>query len=98
WWGGVRSELATDMTITAGGVEHAGAAARDIWQRGIRTLKVKVGAGPPEADVQRMIAIRQAAPKARLVADANGGWDLTGARAFLRGLEEEQIPLALFEQ
>ena len=97
-FGGAGSELDIDMTVTAGDEAHAAASARAITARGIRTLKVKVGALSPEEDVRRMVAIRREAPQARLFVDANGGYTVAQARAFLSGLESEGIPLALFEQ
>ncbi|OJH42297.1 dipeptide epimerase [Cystobacter ferrugineus] len=97
-FGGAGRALDIDMTVTAGDEAHAAASARAIVARGIRTLKVKVGALTPEEDVRRMVIIRREAPGARLFADANGGYTVAGARAFLSGLEAAGVPLALFEQ
>mgnify|MGYP002648057301 CR=1 FL=1 len=97
-FGGAGTGLDIDMTVTAGDEAHAASSARAIVARGIRTLKVKVGARSPEEDVRRMIVIRREAPGARLFADANGGYTVEGARAFLAGLEAAGVPLALFEQ
>ncbi len=98
FFGGAGTGLDIDMTVTAGDEAHAASSARAIRARGIRTLKVKVGALSPEEDVRRMVHIRREAPEARLFADANGGYTVAGARAFLSGLEAAGIPLALFEQ
>jgi L-Ala-D/L-Glu epimerase len=98
FFGGVGTELDIDMTVTAGDRAHAMASARAILARGITTLKVKVGALPPEQDVERLVAIREVAPQARLFADANGGYTVAQARAFLSGLEEAGVPLSVFEQ
>ncbi|MDY7226315.1 dipeptide epimerase [Hyalangium rubrum] len=98
FFGGAGTELDIDMTVTAGDRAHAEASARAILARGITTLKVKVGAVSPEQDVERLVAIREVAPRARLFADANGGYTVAGARAFLSGLERAGVPLALFEQ
>lgn len=98
FFGGAGTELDIDMTVTAGDRAHAVASARAIQARGIHTLKVKVGALPPEEDVQRMVAIREEAPRARLYADANGGYTVAQAHVFLEGLEKAGVPLALFEQ
>lgn len=97
-FGGAGHGLDIDMTVTAGDEAHAAVSARAIVARGIRTLKVKVGARSPEEDVRRMVVIRREAPQARLFVDANGGYTVAQARAFLSGLEAEGIPLALFEQ
>jgi L-Ala-D/L-Glu epimerase len=96
--GGAGHTLDIDMTVTAGDVAHAVASTRAILKRGIHTLKVKVGALDPEADAARLVAIHQEAPKARLFADANGGYDVAEALAFLKELERAEVPLALFEQ
>jgi L-alanine-DL-glutamate epimerase-like enolase superfamily enzyme len=98
FFGGAGTELDIDMTVTAGDRAHAEASARAILARGITTLKVKVGALSPEQDVERLVAIHEVAPRARLFADANGGYTVAQARAFLTGLERARVPLALFEQ
>jgi L-Ala-D/L-Glu epimerase len=98
FFGGAGTTVDIDMTVTAGDRAHAIASARAILARGITTLKVKVGAGEPGLDVERLVAIREVAPQARLFADANGGYTVAQARAFLAGLERAGVPLALFEQ
>jgi len=98
FFGGSTTELATDMTITAGDAAHAARSARDIVGRGIASIKVKIAAGSVDEDLARLAAIHAAAPGARLTVDANAAWDLDRARAFLAGLAARGIPLALFEQ
>ncbi|MEZ0310578.1 MAG: dipeptide epimerase [Myxococcota bacterium] len=97
-FGGAGTKLVTDMTVTAGDVEHARRSAKSIIGRGITTIKVKVGAVSAEEDVKRILAIREAAPDARLFADANSGYDLEQATAFARGMDKHHIPLQIFEQ
>ena len=96
--GGAGTVLEIDMTVTAGDVPHARASAKAILARGISTLKVKVGALSPDQDAARMVAIHEVAPKARLFADANGGYDVAESLAFLKEVERAGVPLALFEQ
>jgi L-alanine-DL-glutamate epimerase-like enolase superfamily enzyme len=48
--------------------------------------------------VERLVAIHAVAPRARLFADANGGYTLAGARTFLAALERARVPLSLLEQ
>jgi L-alanine-DL-glutamate epimerase-like enolase superfamily enzyme len=98
FFGGSGTDLQTDMTIPAGTVEAAAAAAKAIEARGITTLKVKVGARSPVEDAERLRAVHRAVPAARLLADANGGYAPTEARAFLEALSEMEVPLELFEQ
>ncbi|MBC7795088.1 MAG: dipeptide epimerase [Clostridia bacterium] len=97
-FGSVGTVLTTDMTVTAGDVPHAQSSARKISELGITTIKVKVGASSAEEDIARMIAIRNTAPQARLFADANTGYDLSEAIAFVHGVEAAGIKLEVFEQ
>jgi L-alanine-DL-glutamate epimerase-like enolase superfamily enzyme len=98
FFGGRGTEVETDMTITAGDARQAADAARSIVARGIHTLKIKVGALAAEADVERLLAVHRAAPAARLIADANGGYDPEAAHRFLDELRARRVPLELFEQ
>jgi len=98
FFGGSGTELETDMTITAGDAEQASAAARAILARGITTLKIKVGARSPAEDAERLLAVHRAAPGARLLADANGGYTPGEAGQFLAALATMGVALELFEQ
>jgi L-alanine-DL-glutamate epimerase-like enolase superfamily enzyme len=97
FFGGAGAELETDMTITAGSVDHAAASARAIVARGIRTIKIKIG-NDPALDRERIAAIHAAAPQAPLLLDGNCGYDAEGALALLDQLRAAAIPIALFEQ
>ncbi|HEX6289195.1 MAG TPA: dipeptide epimerase [Herpetosiphonaceae bacterium] len=97
FFGGACTELETDMTITAGSIEHAAQSARSIAARGIRTIKIKIG-GSPDLDLARIAAIHAAVPDAPLVLDGNCGYDASGALALLEHLRAANIPIALFEQ
>ncbi len=61
----------TAETITLGAPEVMAVAAAQLGDRPL--LKVKVGA---EEVLERVSAVRAAAPKARLIVDANEGWEL----------------------
>lgn len=98
FFGGSGAELDTDMTITAGDAEQASSAALAILARGITTIKVKVGARSPAEDAERLLAVHRAAPGARLLADANGGYTPGEAGAFLADLAKRGVALELFEQ
>lgn len=97
-YGGAGQPLATDVTITAGDSEHARRSAESFARRGFRTLKIKVGAASAGDDAERVAEVHGAAPDARLVLDANGGYDEDAALELLRLLERRQVPIALFEQ
>ena len=97
FFGGAGTELETDMTITAGSVEHAAQSAQAIQARDIRTIKLKIG-GTPEQDVARIAAVHAAVPHAPLILDGNCGYDADGALRLLDQLRARSIPVALFEQ
>lgn len=97
FFGGCGTELETDMTITAGSVEHAARSVEAIQARGLKTIKLKVG-GAPEDDLARIAAVHAAAPALPLILDGNCGYDAPTALALLEELKRRAIPIALFEQ
>jgi L-alanine-DL-glutamate epimerase-like enolase superfamily enzyme len=96
--GGGNGRLITDITIPAQDVHHAADSAWRAAARGFRCVKVKVAAGSWEEDVERLAAIRLAAPGLRVVVDANAGFELSEARSFLKTVRARGIPLDLLEQ
>jgi L-alanine-DL-glutamate epimerase-like enolase superfamily enzyme len=98
-FGGAGTVLETDMTVTTGSPQEAAHAARLIRNRGIRTIKAKVG-GPagPDADMARISAILEAAPGAPLVLDGNAGFGRTEASHLVHALKARGIVPALLEQ
>ena len=73
-------------------VEGVAAATAKAAERPI--LKVKFGA--PDGDIERIRAVRRAAPQATLIADANEGWTEANIEAHLAACAEEGY--ALVEQ
>src|SRR5688572_23365100 len=63
-------KLVTAFTISLASAEEMAAAASRAAERPL--LKVKLGGGH---DAERLRAVRQAAPRARLIVDANEGWN-----------------------
>jgi L-alanine-DL-glutamate epimerase-like enolase superfamily enzyme len=58
---------------------------------GITKFQLKVGNDPDE-DVARVRAVHAAAPEeVMLIADANGGWDIAGARRAIRGMADLDV-------
>ncbi len=97
--GGAGTELETDMTVTTGTAAEAADAARSIRRRGIRMIKVKVGGKlGPTHDLERIAAIRDAAPDSPLILDGNAGVSRAAATELVRGLKQLGIVPALLEQ
>jgi muconate cycloisomerase len=60
--------------------------AREKRDRGFAAFKIKVGGKAVGADIARALQIRRAADGAQLSADANQGWDVDAAIAFVEGV------------
>lgn len=98
FFGGYSNMLETDMTVTTGTVEQAGAAALEILDRGISTIKVKIGSGDPQLDLRRLIAIHAVAPDSPLILDGNGGLSADQALELVGALHMQNIRPILLEQ
>ncbi|MGQ9928070.1 MAG: dipeptide epimerase [Chloroflexaceae bacterium] len=98
FFGGASNALETDMTITTGTVEEAAVAARAILERGMRVIKVKIGAGDMSLDLARIGAIHAVAPDAPLILDGNGGMSTDTTLALLEALRVRGLRPALLEQ
>jgi len=83
--------VTTAFTISLGSAADMATAAAKAASRAL--LKVKLGAA---GDAERIAAVRQAAPKAMLIVDANEGWDEAGLAANLAACA--QAGVALVEQ
>lgn len=90
--------LETDITIPTGGADEAGRAAARAVGQGFRTLKIKVGGQPFDHDLGRLRAIAAAAPRARLLLDANASLPAEHAIELVFGLGEQRGQVVLFEQ
>ena len=97
YFGGAETRLATDVTVAIVPPEAAALAARRIAAMGVGTIKIKIGKDPDD-DVARVLAVSVAAPKARLMLDANQGYTAQQALAVLRRLARRGIKPVLFEQ
>ncbi|HEY0464889.1 MAG TPA: dipeptide epimerase [Polyangiaceae bacterium] len=98
FFGGAEHELVSDITIPTGSAEHARAAAARAASLGFTTLKVKVGGVAFDHDRRRLAAIVAAAPRAKLVLDANASLSALEALALLDALGHDKGQVALFEQ
>ncbi|WP_327789733.1 N-acetyl-D-Glu racemase DgcA [Marinimicrococcus flavescens] len=75
--------LVTVFTLSLGTPESMAAAASEAASRPL--LKVKLGG---EGDIERIRAVREAAPEARLVVDANEAWTPDQVEPFLAAMAE----------
>lgn len=90
--------VATARTIGITSPAHAAAQARGLSASGFHVIKVKAGTPDPEDDVRRVRAVRDAAPRARLLLDPNGAWTAAQAERLLHrfadlGVEAVEQPL-----
>ncbi|MGK5731608.1 dipeptide epimerase [Streptomyces sp. URMC 124] len=83
--GGGTAAPAADTARTIGITSPVRAAltARCLADAGFTVLKVKGGSPDPADDIERVRAVRQAAPHARLLLDPNGAWTPARARKLL---------------
>lgn len=98
FFGGATRELATDMTITIGSVKQAEKDTKAALERGIRTLKVKIGGADLDVDLERVTRVRQVAPDSPLILDGNCAYDARTALRLIELLGRRKITIALFEQ
>ena len=99
FFGVAGTELETDMTITTGTAGEAAEAALEIRLRGIRLIKAKIGGpGGPDADLDRISAIRETSPDSPLILDGNAGIGRAEAATLVRGLKSRGVSPVLLEQ
>lgn len=98
FFGGAETTLVTDLTLVTGSVDEARLAAERATRDGFATLKVKIGAAELDVDLARLDAILDAAPRARLILDANAALSADQALALLSGLGPRRSRVVLFEQ
>ncbi|MFI9011373.1 dipeptide epimerase [Actinosynnema sp. NPDC053489] len=87
----------TACTIGISTPDEAAERAAALVGRGFSVLKVKVGADP-EQDVAALVAVRAAAPDARLVLDPNGGWSPREAVGAVERITAAGVALDAVEQ
>lgn len=97
--GGNRSEIETDFTVSVNDAAEMADDAERYIAEGFNVLKVKVGIGDINEDIERIRAIRErvgAAPKIRL--DANQGWKPKEAIFAIGKMEDAGLDIELIEQ
>ncbi len=84
--------LQTAVTISLKTPEVMAEDAVSAFGRGLTILKVKVG-GKDGLDVERIVAIREAVPEARLLIDANQAWDVEESLEIIKEITPLNIEL-----
>ncbi len=97
-FGGVETELVSDMTITTGTAERARESAFTIASQGYETIKLKVGGVALSDDLARVRAVIEAAPRCALLLDGNAALTEDDAVALALECRRFGADLALFEQ
>jgi L-alanine-DL-glutamate epimerase-like enolase superfamily enzyme len=98
YFGGAETELVTDITIPTGNRDHATALAARAAAQGFDTLKIKVGGAELGLDVERVSAVHAAAPRAKLVLDANESLSAPQTLELLDALGPARQSVVLLEQ
>lgn len=96
-FGGPPTPVETDITIPIIPAEAAREQATSAVAAGFEHLKVKTGSDV-ETDLDRVLAVREAAPDATLKIDANQGWTEAETIRFERDLHDHGVELAHIEQ
>ena len=70
YFGKTLNRVVTDVTIVIGDLAQAKRAAHTFYKSGFRTFKIKIGKDL-ELDIQRVAAVAEIAPSAKIILDAN---------------------------
>ncbi|MEW9500980.1 dipeptide epimerase [Jeotgalibacillus marinus] len=97
--GGNRSQFTTDYTVSVNEPEEMAEDASQFLQDGFRVLKIKVGIGSIQQDIDRIRAIREkVGMDCQLRLDANQGWTAKEAVYAIRKMEDAGFDIELVEQ
>ncbi|MGP5056161.1 dipeptide epimerase [Brachybacterium paraconglomeratum] len=95
--GSVDTTMRNDMTVSLEEPATMAQRAREAVAAGHEILKIKLGHDIAE-DRERLAAVVEAAPSARLRLDANQGWLPDQAVQIITGFEKDGLPVELVEQ
>ncbi len=86
------ARIPVNAIVGGGTIEETLRSAGRAVENGFTCLKLKVGAGTPDEDVERVAAVRALVGQHILIRlDANGAWDLPTAQEMLRRLAASDI-------
>lgn len=97
FFGGVRTKVETDYTLSLGTPKDTAKSAAKAVAQGFHKIKIKVGMDVP-TDTARVIAVRKACPKAELALDANQAYSPKEAVDLANRIARAGIELSLLEQ
>lgn len=89
----VPQNITTAQTVSIGTPEQMAASAAALWEKGARLLKIKLD---DHLITERIVAIREAAPQAVLIVDANESWRSEGLASRCQLLAD--LGVAMLEQ
>lgn len=95
--GSAEETMRNDMTVSLEEPATMAQRAREAVAAGHEILKIKLGHDIAE-DRERLAAVVEAAPSARLRLDANQGWLPDQAVQIITGFEKDGLPVELVEQ
>ncbi len=97
FFGGAKDEILTDQTVSIGSIEERVRDAEEIFNRGFKHIKIKVGENLKE-DIEAVKAIYEKTKGATYIVDANMGYTPKEAISFVQELYKGGIDIAVFEQ
>ena len=98
WWGGAEvRERETDITIPIAELDRTLFLARQWYERGFRTFKMKVGKDVDQ-DIRRLEVIHRTFPNIVFIVDPNQGFSPLQATEFANGVKHCGGTILLFEQ
>ncbi|AUV81167.1 o-succinylbenzoate synthase [Salinigranum rubrum] len=96
--GRVSDAVPVNATVGDASEDETADAVEDAVASGYDCVKLKVGVGGVERDVERLVAARDASSEATLRVDANGAWTTEEATRFVEGVSGRGVDLAYVEQ
>jgi L-alanine-DL-glutamate epimerase-like enolase superfamily enzyme len=97
YFGRKPARLTSDVTIVIADLEETEDAARKFRRQGFNKFKVKIGRDFG-LDIQRLKAVRDAAPGCEIYLDANQGYNADETLSMIKELSKLKIKPALIEQ
>jgi o-succinylbenzoate synthase len=85
------ASVPVNATVGDGDPEAAADAVASAVADGFGTVKLKVGARPVAADIERVAAVRDRCPDVTIRADANGAWDPPAAERALEAFSDHDV-------